>query len=100
MVANAPPKASEPPPAQAPAPSAEPGPAAQAAEQRVAEHASMLRADLAPGKLTVQLDDKAGRFVQILSDANTAETLRRYPSESQLAYSRAIMAYLRAQLGR
>jgi hypothetical protein len=37
----------------------------------------MLRADLAPGKLTVQLDDKAGRFVQILSDANTAETLRR-----------------------
>jgi hypothetical protein len=26
--------------------------------------------------------------------------LRRYPSESQLAYSRAVMAYLRAQLAK
>lgn len=77
----------------------EPGPAAQAAERRMAEHAAMLRADLAPDKVQVQLDPSAGRFVQTLTDVNTAEMLRRYPSESQLAYSRAVMAYLRAMHG-
>jgi len=100
MASIAPPKALDPLPAPAPAQSSEPGPAAQAAERRMAEHAAMLRADLAPGKLLVRLDEKAGRFVQTLSDANTAETLRRYPSEAQLAYSRAVMAYLRTQLGK
>jgi hypothetical protein len=34
--------------------------------------------------------------VQHLTDANTEETLRKYPSEGQLAYSRAVMAYMRA----
>lgn len=34
--------------------------------------------------------------MQTLTDGQTAEMLRRYPSESQLAYSRAVMAYLRA----
>jgi hypothetical protein len=66
----------------------------------MAEHAAMLRAEIAPDKLEVALDPNAARFVQTLSDANTAETLRRYPSESQLAYSRAVMAYLRAQIGK
>jgi hypothetical protein len=79
-------------PAPAPAKSSEPGPAAQAAQQRMAEHAAMLRADLTPDKLLVRLDESAGRFVQTLEDANSAETLRRYPSEAQLAYSRAVMA--------
>lgn len=87
-------------PAPAPAKSSEPGPAAEAAQQRLAEHAAMLRANMEPGRLLVHLDEDAGRFVQTLLDANSAETLRRYPSEAQLAYSRAIMAYLRAQIGR
>ncbi|MBL8537734.1 MAG: hypothetical protein JNM59_10065 [Hyphomonadaceae bacterium] len=46
--------------------------------------------------LQVQLDKDAGRFVQTLTDASTHETLRKYPSEAQLAYSRAVMAYMRA----
>jgi hypothetical protein len=37
--------------------------------------------------------------VQTLTDANTSETVLRYPSETQLAYSRAVLAYLRAQNG-
>lgn len=100
MASIAPPKAIDPLPAPSPAQSSEPSPAAQAAERRMAEHQAMLRADLTPDKLRVSLDPNAGRFVQTLTDANTAEMVRRYPSESQLAYSRAVMAYLRAQIGK
>lgn len=46
--------------------------------------------------LLVELDKDAGRFVQILTDISTDEVLRQYPSESQLAYSRAVVAYMRA----
>jgi hypothetical protein len=100
MSSVAPPLAIELQPAPTPAQPSEPGPAAKAAEQRIAEHAAMLRADMKPDRLLVHLDENAGRFVQTLLDANSAETLRRYPSEAQLAYSRAIMAYLRAQIGK
>jgi hypothetical protein len=72
------------------------GPAAEAAERRFAEHAAALRSDVMPDTAHVKLDANAGRFVQTLTDSETNETLRRYPSESQLAYSRAVMAYLRA----
>jgi hypothetical protein len=72
------------------------GPAAQAAERRLADDAAALRSELTPDKSHVRLDKNAGRFVQTLTDSQTDETLRRYPSESQLAYSRAVMAYLRA----
>jgi hypothetical protein len=75
---------------------ADPGPAAQAAEQRHAEHRASLSSSIAPNDLQVTLDPSAGRFVQTLTDHETAETLRRYPSEAQLAYSRAVMAYMRA----
>jgi hypothetical protein len=77
------------------APAAEPGPAAHAAERHQAQHAAAVRSELTPDNLQVRLDENAQRFVQTLTDANTAETVRRYPSESQLAYSRAVMAYLR-----
>lgn len=53
--------------------------------------------DLTPAKLHISLDAGAQRFVQVLTDATTADTVLRYPSETQLAYSRAIVAYLRAQ---
>ncbi len=66
----------------------------------MAEHKAMLRAKSEPGSLHVRLDAGAQRFVQTLTDSNTGEMLRRYPSEAQLAYARAVMAYLRAQLGR
>jgi hypothetical protein len=77
-------------------PPAEPGPAAQAAGQRHAERRAALSDQIAPNELRVRLDASAGRFVQTLTDNETAETLRRYPSEAQLAYSRAVMAYMRA----
>jgi uncharacterized FlaG/YvyC family protein len=76
---------------------AEKGPAAQAAEKRLAAHlAAEQAATVTPKILEVSLDQSAGRFVQHLTDAATEETLRQYPSESQLAYSRAVMAYMRA----
>ncbi|MEZ5995129.1 MAG: hypothetical protein R3C25_05190 [Hyphomonadaceae bacterium] len=80
--------------------SSEAAPAAEAAQKRIADHAAAQRDELVPDKLQVQLDRAAGRFVQTLSDPSTQETLRRYPSESQLAYSRAVMAYLRALAAR
>ena len=53
--------------------------------------------DLTPANLQVSLDADAQRFVQTLTDPSTSETVLRYPSETQLAYSRAVVAYLRAQ---
>lgn len=75
----------------------EPGPAAEAAKRRIADFEAAQRADLQPDKVLVQLDPDAQRFVATLTDSTTSEMLRRYPSETQLAYSRAVMAYLRAQ---
>lgn len=96
----APPKAEPQPLALRVATPAEPGPAAKAADRQTAEQAAALKNELLPDKLQVRLDEKAGRFVQTLTDADTEEMVRRYPSEAQLAYSRAVMAYLRAQIGR
>ncbi|MBC7767475.1 MAG: hypothetical protein H7124_01670 [Phycisphaerales bacterium] len=84
---------------RAPQLDAEQGPAAKAAERRFAEHLAALQGKVMPNDVHVQLDAEAGRFIATLTDANTEETLRRYPSESQLAYSRAVMAYMRALTG-
>jgi hypothetical protein len=102
MVSIAPPKAVELPPQPQPEPAkpTEASPAAQAAERRIAQYEAMQRAELQPGKVEVQLDPDAQRFVSTLTDSTTSEMLRRYPSESQLAYSRAVMAYLRAQISK
>ena len=100
MDSIAPPKVPDLMPARAPALSSEPGPAAEATKRRMAEHQAMLRAEVMPDKGTVQLDADAQRFVHTLQDSTTSETLRKYPSESQLAYARAVMAYLRAQSDR
>jgi hypothetical protein len=80
QVQNAP--ETKPPPAQ---------PSVQLHEQAAAAHAN-----LAPNKLIVQMDAEAGRFVHTLTDPESQETLWRYPSEAQLAYSRAVMTYVRA----
>ena len=82
------------------APSSESGPAAEAAKRAIAEYAAAQKAELMPGQVAVALDAEAQRFVSTLTDTSTSEMLRRYPSESQLAYSRAVMAYLRAQIGK
>jgi len=97
MDSIAPPKVQDLMPARVPALSSEPGPAAEAAQRRMAEHQAMLRAEVIPDKGAVQLDADSQRFVHTLRDSATSEMLRKYPSESQLAYSRAVMAYLRAQ---
>jgi hypothetical protein len=52
-------------------------------------------AESEPGMLSVRVDPEAGRFVQILTDLSSHETIWRYPSEAQLAFSRAVTAYLR-----
>jgi hypothetical protein len=98
MVSVAAPKAAPALVAQKPA-SAEPSIAAEAAAKRLAEHKAALQSEVQPDKLQVQLDGNAQRFVQTLTDSRTGEMLRRYPSEAQLAYARAVMAYLRAQSG-
>lgn len=98
MASIAPPKAIDPP--APPIESSEPGPVAKAANQRNAELAAAQRADLQPDHVLVRLDPDSQRFVATLTDSTTEEMLRTYPSESQLAYSRAVMAYLRAQLAK
>lgn len=60
------------------------------------DNAAEPRAPAAPGHLLVRLDSEAGRFVQTMTDSSSQETIWRYPSEAQLAYSRAVKAYLRA----
>jgi hypothetical protein len=79
----------------------EPGEATaeQAAEQRSVGRSAAQRDQARPDNTHVSLDENAGRFVQVLTDSETNETLRSYPSEAQLAYSRAVMAYLRAMSG-
>ncbi|MEZ5959399.1 MAG: hypothetical protein R3C30_03090 [Hyphomonadaceae bacterium] len=78
----------------------EPGPAAEAAKSTIAEHAAVQKNELMPDTVAVSLDAESQRFVSTLTDTTTSEMLRRYPSESQLAYSRAVMAYLRAQIAK
>lgn len=55
---------------------------------------------LIAGHLRIELDRDAGRFVQTLTDPVTNEILRRFPNESQLAFARAIGAYMNARSGR
>ena len=70
-----------------------------AAPNQINAQLAVAHANLAPGKLLVQMDAEAGRFVQTLTDSESQETIWRYPSEAQLAYSRAVMAYVRAMAG-
>ena len=74
------------------------GPVAEAADKLRAEQEAQRKSDLLPANLKLHLDPDAGWFVQTLIDPVTRETLRRYPSEGQLAFSRAVMAYLRARI--
>jgi len=57
------------------------------------------RDELTPGKLLVRLDVEAGRFIQTLTDVSSMEMVWRYPSEGQLAFSRAVNAYAKAISG-
>jgi hypothetical protein len=74
------------------------GPVAEAAAKLRSEQEAQRKNELLPANLMVRLDIDAGRFVQTLTDATTKETVLRYPSEAQLAFSRAVMAYLRARI--
>lgn len=49
------------------------------------------------GDLRIELDREAGRFVVTLTDPDTMAVLRRFPHESQLAYARAVSAYMNAR---
>ncbi|MBY0563450.1 MAG: hypothetical protein K2P58_04605 [Hyphomonadaceae bacterium] len=76
-----------------PAPVAPPPPQAQADREPTQPSPSVAAPQ---SRLHVELDREAGRFVQTLTDLTTDQIVRRYPSEAQLAYSRAVMAYMRA----
>ena len=56
-----------------------------------------MSARLAPGKLIVEKDELAQRFVSTVVNVQTQEVERRFPNEGQLAFSRAITAYMKAQ---
>ncbi len=71
----------------------EPSPASKAAAAMEAARRAEAQNKLAPAKLSVEIDAAAGRFVNILSDADTGQIVRQYPSDAQLAFSRAIRAY-------
>jgi len=49
------------------------------------------------GRLRIEFDKAAGVYVQTLSDPMTDEVLRKYPSEAQLGFARAVRAYLMAK---
>ena len=70
-------------------------PVSDVAAAQVSKFEASMRETLAPANLMISYDESADRFVQTLTDANT-ETLRCYPNDTQLAYSRAVMAYIRA----
>jgi uncharacterized FlaG/YvyC family protein len=48
------------------------------------------------GRLTIELDQAAGVFVQRLIDPSTEEVLRQFPHEGQLMMARAQRAYQEA----
>ena len=73
---------------------------AQAAEARAEEQQAQTINNLLPGQMLVEIDRASGRFVHTLTDPQTNEVLLRYPSEGQLAFSRAVSAYIRAASNR
>jgi uncharacterized FlaG/YvyC family protein len=100
MGSSAPPISVQPPqqPLRLQSSEAEQTPVAKATENRLHEFEASMRENIAPANLMIRYDESADRFVQTLTDANTSETLRRYPNDTQLAYSRAVMAYFRAMV--
>lgn len=74
---------------------APPAPAAPS-ERASAEPPAAAAPALTSTRLHVDFDRSAGRFVQTITDVTTDQVLRQYPSEGQLAYSRAVVAYMRA----
>src|SRR5262249_40306841 len=77
-------------------PEKRPDPAAAQAEQDLENAKEEHKAGQEPGILQVHVDADAMRFVTVLLDPHSEEVIRQYPSESQLAYARAVNAYLRA----
>jgi hypothetical protein len=72
-----------------------PSPVQAAAEAIVAERKAQTINQLLPGQLMIEVDHASGRFVQTMKDASE-EVLWRFPNETQLAFSRAVVAYVRA----
>ena len=56
-----------------------------------------LDAKMVPDKVIVEKDELAQRFIATVVDVQTQEVQRRYPNETQLAFSRAVNAYMRAK---
>ncbi|HVZ99078.1 MAG TPA: hypothetical protein VG841_02050 [Caulobacterales bacterium] len=61
-----------------------------------AQSQAQLQSELAPAKLLIEIDKVSGRFVNTLLDPESEQVLRQYPSDAQLAFSRAVEVYLKA----
>jgi len=72
---------------------------AKAAEENLNQKLAEIRDNVLPAKHQVHLDHDAARFVQTVTDASTGDVVLRYPNEEQLAFSRAVAAYVRAVSG-
>ena len=82
-------------PAPKPA-AAEASPLSEAAMARVDAQIEQVKNQVLPDKSTVEIDRAAGRFVHTVTDSATNEVVLRYPNDAQLAFSRAIRAYVTA----
>ncbi len=51
-------------------------------------------------QLLIEFDEASARFVHIVLDAANDAVVRRSPSESQLAFSRGVAAYMKALAAR
>jgi hypothetical protein len=80
------------------APVAEQAPA-PASARRPTTSAAPAQGPLMAPQLLIEFDEASERFVQILIDPVNKTILRRFPDETQLAFSRGVAAYVRAMRG-
>jgi hypothetical protein len=85
-------------PVRAISPAAPPQPAADRPERAARQGAAAPQpALLMDGDLVIEIDKDAGRIVHRVLDSETGATIRQYPSETELAFSRALAAAERAK---
>jgi uncharacterized FlaG/YvyC family protein len=58
----------------------------------------LAEAPLLAEEVRIALDEEARRYVRQVIDPETNQVVRSYPAEGQLAFARAISAYLKAQV--
>lgn len=67
-----------------------------ASQVETVEKSNAPQGQASQAKLRVEIDTVSGRFVHTLLDPRSQEVLAQYPNEGQLAFSRAISAYVQS----